>query len=57
MMADISEKVKLVASAKREFNGFKQKKTKVTTNLNKCQQQLDQCQMETPLTMTSAEDA
>ena len=43
MMADVSENAKLVASAKREFNGFKQKKTKVTRNLNKCQQLLDQC--------------
>ena len=57
MMASNSKKVKLVASAKREFNGFKQKKTRVTTYLNKCQQLIDQCRVETPLTMTSAEDA
>ena len=57
MMADASEKVKLVANAKREFNGLKQKKTKVTKNVNKCQQLLDQCRVESPLTLTSAEDA
>ena len=57
MMAGISKKAKLVASAKREFNGFKQKKTRVTTYLNKCQQMLDHCRVETPLTTTSAEDA
>ena len=57
MMAGISEKAKLVADAKRELNGLKTKKAKVTTNLNKCQQLLDLCRVETPLSKTSAEDA
>ena len=57
MALGISEKAKLVASAKREFNGFKTKKAKVTTYLNKCQQLFDLCQVEAPLTKTSAKDA
>ena len=56
-MAGISEKAKLVTDAKRELNGLKTKKAKVTTNLNKCQHLLDLCREEAPLTKTSAEDA
>ena len=57
MMADAREKAKLVANAKREFNGLKLKKTRVTKNVNKCQTLLDKCRVETPLTLTSAQDA
>ena len=57
MMSGLSEKAKLAADTKQELMGLKTKKALVTKNLNKCQQLLDACKGEIPLSKTSAEDA